>query len=110
MSIKISVSNKVLFKVRGTMTDEAGIARVVDFDLIARRLTMEELQAELADNDRKVTDFLYSVVTGWRRVLDDDDKEAPFSLDGLRELFRTVGLAQLAYKQYLAEVGVKEKN
>lgn len=110
MAIKITVSNQVQFKVRGTLNDDAGVARAFDFDIICRRLGTDELQQELADDKRKLTEVVARVVTGWRRVLDDTDAEVPFSDGALHQLMQIPGLPALVYRQYLQEAGVKEKN
>lgn len=110
MAIKITVSNQVAFKVRGSINDETGAAQAFDFDLIARRLGSDALQAALEDGQRKIPEFLSGVITGWRRVLDDDGAEVLFSPEGLNKLFQIPGLPALAFRQYLAEAGAKEKN
>lgn len=109
MAIKITVSNTVSFQVRGTVADEGGNAQAFSFSLIAKRLLSDELQAYLADEDRKVPDFMAGVVTDWRGVLDDEGNTVPFSADALHRLFQIPGIAGLAFRQYLIEIGAKEK-
>ena len=111
MAIKIIISNTVRFKVKGTIKDEAGTDQPFDFSLTCTRLDAEQIQAKLrTDSEASVTDFLIDVVEDWAGVKDADDKALPFSEDNLRALCRIPGVASLAFRTYLSEVGAKEKN
>lgn len=111
MTIRITVSDRVQFKVRGTITDANGAAEAFEFRLTARRLSASALQAELADTSRRVEEFMAQMVTDWKGVLDDEGNDVPFSTDALMQLFdRITHLAGIAFKSYMAEVGAKEKN
>ncbi len=110
MAIKITVSDRVTFAVKGTLTDDAGAAQGFDFLLTARRLSSDQLQAELQNTERKVPEFMAGVVEGWKKVLDDDGAEVPFSQQALAQLFQIPGLSSLAFSRYLSESGAKEKN
>ena len=50
------------------------------------------------------------MVEDWSGVKDADDKALPYSEDKLRALCRIPGIASLAFRTYLLEVGAKEKN
>lgn len=111
MGIKIVISNTVRFKVKGTIKDEAGTDQPFDFSLTCARLDAEQIQAKLrTDSEASVTDFLIDVVEDWAGVKDADDKALPFSEENLRALCRIPGVASLAFRTYLSEVGAKEKN
>ena len=111
MAIKIVISNTVRFKFKGTIKDEAGTDQPFDFSLTCMRLDSEQIQAKLrGESDASVTDFLVDVVEDWSGVKDADDKALPYSEDKLRALCRIPGIASLAFRTYLLEVGAKEKN
>ena len=111
MAIKLVVSNKVRFKVKGSINDEAGISQPFDFSLVCTRLDAEQIQVKLSsDGDASLTDFLADVVEDWTGVRDSDDKAIPYSTDALRALCRIPGVSGIAFRTYLAEVGAKEKN
>jgi hypothetical protein len=75
------------------------------------RLDSEQIQAKLrSESDASVIDFLADVVEDWSGVKDADDKPLPFNEDNLRALCRIPGIASLAFRTYLLEVGAKEKN
>jgi hypothetical protein len=111
MAIKIVISNTVRFKVKGTLKDEAGVDQPFDFSLTCMRLDSEQIQAKLrSESDASVIDFLCDVVEDWSGVKDADDKALPYTEDNLRTLCRIPGIASLAFRTYLLEVGAKEKN
>lgn len=111
MGIKIVISNTVRFKVKGTLKDDNGTDQPFDFSLTCMRLDAEQIQAKLrGEGDASVTDFLCDVVEDWSGVKDGDDKPLPYSDDNLRALCRIPGIAALAFRTYLTEVGAKEKN
>lgn len=111
MGIKIVISNTVRFKVKGTIKDEAGTDQPFDFSLTCMRLDSDQIQAKLrSESDTSVIDFLADVVEDWSGVKDADDKPLPYSEESLRALCRIPGIASLAFRTYLLEVGAKEKN
>lgn len=111
MAIKITVSNTVKFKVKGTIKDEAGIDQPFDFWLTCNRLDTDQIQAKLnAENEPSSTDFMADVVEDWSGVKDAENNSIPYSEDVLRKLFRLPGVSSLAFRTYLSEVGAKEKN
>lgn len=111
MGIKIVISNTVRFKVRGTIKDEAGIDQPFDFTLQCMRLDSEQIKARLtSDSDASITDFLADVVEDWSGVRDENDKAVTYSETELRRLCRIPGVAAVAFRTYLSEVGAKEKN
>ncbi len=111
MAIKIVLSPLVKFKVEGTVKDEAGVDQPFNFWLTCRRLDADQIKAKLQnESDASLTEFMASVIEGWEGVRDHDDKPLPYSEEALPQLMRIAGVAPLAFRTYLLEVGAKEKN
>jgi hypothetical protein len=111
MAIKITVSDTVGIKVRGTINNEAAVPQPFDFGLTCKRLDADQIRAELASGEEaSLADFLVKVAHGWSGVKGDDDKPLEFSEGSLRELCKIPGVAAVAFRTYLSEVGAKEKN
>lgn len=111
MAFNIEISDTVRFTVKFNVKDGAGVEKPASFDLIAKRLDVDEYKEALA-SETSVTfsDFLASVVTGWEGVRDGSGTPVEFSEDALRKLCKVPGLASLMFKCYGSEVSVKEKN
>lgn len=111
MAIKITVSDMVGIKVKGSINDAAGNPQAFDFGLTCHRLKADAIQAKLrGESDASLTDFLVDVTTTWSNVRDDDNNAVPYSEDAMRTLCNIPGVAAVAFRTYLAEVGAKEKN
>lgn len=111
MAIKITLSDTVGFKVKGSINDAAGVPQAFDFGLTCHRLDADQIQTKLkVENEATLTDFLCDVAVGWSGVRDDADKPLDYTPDNLRALCKIPGIAGLAFRTYLAEVGAKEKN
>jgi hypothetical protein len=111
MAIKIVVSDTVGIKVKGTINDSAGIAQPFDFSLKCIRLDADQIQDKLkSESEASITDFLCDVVEGWNGVRDANDAQLPYDEKAMRQLCKIPGIAAVAFKTYLAEVGAKEKN
>jgi hypothetical protein len=112
MAIKIIVSHKLKFKVRGTIKDEEGRDQPFDFSLICTRLDQDEIKAKLGPggDDTSVVDFMLEVIEDWQGVRDTEDKPMIFTEHNYRSLCRIPGVSVVAFRTYLAEVGAKEKN
>jgi len=111
MSIKIVVSDKLKFKVKGTIKNEAGVDEPFDFSLTCLRLDSDGIKSKLSDNsETSVVDFMLEVIEDWQGVRDADDKPLPFSDVAWRNLCKIPGVSVVAFRTYLAEVGAKEKN
>ncbi len=111
MAFNIEISDTVRFTVRFSTKDEKGVEKPASFDLIARRLDVDEYKDALA-NETSITfaDFLATVVEGWEGVRDGSGTPVEFSEPALRRLCKVPGLASLIFKAYGTEVSVKEKN
>lgn len=109
MAIRIVVSNRVGFKVKGSINNESGNAEPFEFSLVADRLDADALQ-EATRGDRTQPEFMESVVVDWQGVKDEEGAPVPFSLDALRQLCKIPGLAAVMFFAYLAEVGARAKN
>lgn len=111
MAIKIIVSDTVGFKVKGSINDAAGAPQPFDFGLTCVRLDNDQIQAKLKpENEASFTDFICDVARGWSGVRDADDKPMEFSAEAYRQLCKIPGVAAIAFRTYLQEVGAKEKN
>lgn len=111
MTIKIAVSDTVGIKVKGSIYDAAGVAQPFDFQLTCRRLDVDQIQAKLKnESDASYTDFMVDVVQGWGGVRDADDKPLPYTEDAYRALCKIPGVAALAFRAYLDDVGAVAKN
>jgi len=111
MAINIVISDKVGFKVHGEINDAAGVAQPFSFGLTCLRLDADQIKTKLkSESDASITDFMADVVEVWSGVKDADGKTLPYSEDSLRLLCNIPGVAALAFKTYMAEVGAKEKN
>jgi hypothetical protein len=110
MAIKIVVSNRVKFKVRGTVKDDAGVDQPFDFTLTCVRLDADALEVRLRERTLSIVDFMLGVIEDWAGVKDAEDKPLPWSEDAWRSLCLIPGIAMLAYRTYLVEAGAKEKN
>ena len=108
---KIAISNKVKFKVRGTIKDENGADVPFDFTLTCQRLDTEAIRALVKDDaENSVADFLATVTEDWAGVQDADGKPLPYTEANLRAVCKVPGIAPLAFSTYFAEVGAKAKN
>ncbi|MEY5100685.1 MAG: Phage tail assembly chaperone [Pseudomonadota bacterium] len=111
MSIKITVSNLVTFKVAGVDVTETGASEAFDFRVTARRLTSSEFVAAMERADRNVQQFVQEIVVGWDGVVDDEGKPVPFSADAFGQLLeRRMRLAPMILRVYSDEAGGREKN
>lgn len=111
MAIKIVVSDKLKFPIKGTLKDDRGNDQPFSFSLVCKRLDADAIADRAGPgSDTKVIDFLAEIVEDWEGVRDEDDKAIPYSVDALHQLCRISGVSVLAFRTYLAEVGAKEKN
>lgn len=111
MAIKIVVSDKVGIKVKGSIQDETGTAKPFDFNLVCQRLDADQITARLKDEtDKTLTDFMIDVIEDWSGVRGGDDKPLAYTQDSYRALCRIPGVATLAFRAYMTDVGAKEKN
>lgn len=111
MAIKITVSDKVGIKVKGSIKSESGTDQPFDFGLVCQRLDADQIQSRLKDEtDKTLTDFMLDVIEDWSGVRGDDDKPLPFTADNYRALCKIPGITVIAFRAYMADVGAKEKN
>lgn len=111
MAIKIVISDTVGIKVKGTINDAAGVPQPFDFNLTCTRLDADQISAKLkSESEASITDFLADIIQGWSAVRDADEKPLPYTEQNMRQLCKIPGVANLAFRTYLAEVGAKEKN
>lgn len=111
MAIKITVSNRVKFKVKGTIKDEQGVNQPFDFWLTCLRRNADEVK-DLLENasQQTVSDFMASVVEGWEGVRGEDGGAIEYSEARLRELFQIPGIAVMTFTTYFEETSARAKN
>lgn len=111
MAIKIVVSNKVKFKVKGVIRDENGIDQPFDFSLLCTRLDADQITSKLkSDTSDSIVDFMADVVEDWTGVKDAEDAALPYNEATFRQLCKLPGVAGVAFRAYMQEVGAREKN
>ena len=109
MSISLSVSNKVKFKVSGVTKDASGVDQAFSFHLICKRMDKEKT-SELIQEHKNDAEFMAAVIEDWDDVRDASGAPLPYSADNWRELDRLYGLAGLAAQTYIVEKQAKAKN
>lgn len=115
MAIKIVVSDKVKFPVKGNIKNEQGVDEAFSFFLVCRRLPQSEFEKRIADgreseSGNSYTNFLVDVAEGWEGVKDAAGQPVPFTEDNLRALCDIPGVAGITYFAYLHEGGARAKN
>ena len=111
MSFKIVISDKIKFKVRGTIKDETGADQPFDFTILADRLDADTIRARLKDDaEASLADFLAQIIEDWQGIKDADDKPLPYTTANLAAVCKVPGIAALIFQTYFAEVGAKAKN
>lgn len=110
MTIRIAVSNKVKFPVKGTFKDENGIDQPFDFTLTCKRFsTSEEFDQFIAG--KKTTAVLCELTEDWSGVkAPEGGPDLPYSVEMLQQLLALPGMHHLVYMTYLAEAGARAKN
>lgn len=111
MAISLVVSNKIKFKVKGTLKTESGADQPFDFDLVCKRLNTDEVQSLKNEEGSFVyADFMGHVIEGWDGVKDEAKQPVPYTVDAWEALAKIPGVAALAWATYMRENGAKEKN
>jgi hypothetical protein len=110
MAIKIEISDKIKFKVAGTLNTETTIGEDFEFTLVGNNYDTQTLADRLSDKEETKEAFLLKEISAWSSVKDKDGVDVPFSRGAFERLLKTVGLTDLVFHTYLSEVGVKAKN
>lgn len=111
MSFKLVISDKLKFKVRGTMKDDNGTDQPFDFAILAQRLDADTIRARLKDDaEASLADFLGHIIEDWQGIKDADDKPLAYTPAALAAVCKVPGMAALIFQTYFAEVGAKAKN
>lgn len=108
----LAIDDTVDVPVKFTLKTGAG-TKTFAFSVQATRLEQNVINDRLSETERKVTDFMADVITGWsgqRLVLGPDGQPAEFSPDALAAMFRVAGVAQVLFSAYLKESAAREKN
>lgn len=91
----------------------AGVNKLFSFTVFATRLPQEEITARLEEKDKKASDFIRDLLTGWKDqafVLDEDGKPAEFNADSRDFMLDAAGVASVIFNAYLVEAVAKVKN
>jgi hypothetical protein len=110
MAIKIVLSDKFKLKVQGTYKNESGLDAPFDFTLTCKRMSADDIKTTLESSEQSMVDFIAGVATDWSGVKGADDQALPYSEDNYKALCNIPGVALLAFRTYLEEVGAKAKN
>lgn len=108
---KLVISDTVKFKVKLSVND-AGVSKEFPFWLEGRRIGLEQLKAEIAENgEMKVGDFHAKAcrdnLTGWsdqRLVIGDDGQPAPFGPEALDCLLNLPGALSVIHSAYMEAI------
>lgn len=111
MTHKLAIGNVVVFPVRLKVQD-GPVKKDFHFMFEGSRVSEEEIRATYeTDGDMKLSAFhaerCREGITGWRDqrlVLDEDDKPAPFSPEGLALVLSIPGAATLIYNAWIEAV------
>ena len=122
MAIKITISDKVGFKVKGASNDIDGTEQDFDFGLTAKRLSesaLNDIQSTLIADAAKtgnhsavISRLADHIITNWGNdVRDDAGSPIPYTPESFTALCQAYkGLGLLIWHTYLANVGAKAKN
>jgi len=122
MAIKITISDKVGFKVKGVFNDADGSEQDFEFTLTAKRLPeadINKIQHELVTDAAKtgnhsavIACLADRIITNWGTdVRDETDAPMPYTPAGFATLCQAYkGLGLHTWHTYLANVGAKAKN
>ncbi len=102
----INVPVKFTFK-------QGGVNKLFSFTVFCTLLDQEEISARLEEKDKKSSDFIRDLMTGWKDqkfVLDGDSNPAEFNADSRDFMLNAAGVAGVIFNSYLAEAVAKVKN
>lgn len=106
---KLVVSDTITVPVAGRLPDAAGNLVPFSFELTARRLPADKMREVMASEELLMTDFLRSVVQGWKGVLDEAGAPIEFSPGAFDSLLNILGMSNLVFAAYLDACGAKGK-
>lgn len=110
MAFVLKKLNKLPVRVKGSLPGEDGKPMEFDFTLHCKRLSQEEVEAEQADKDGSVKDFLRRVAEGWEDVKDESGAALTFSVDGLNGMLNNAGMPLLCFTSYMKQIAATAKN
>jgi hypothetical protein len=109
---KLAVEDVVEVPVKFTLKNK-GVNRLFSYTIICDRLPQEVINERLESSNKKVTDFMREVMTGWRDqrlVLLADDSPADFNDESCDVMLNAAGVGTVLFNAYFKECGAKEKN
>ncbi len=102
-------SNIVKFKVKGSVKDGAGVDQPFSFELEATRINQDQARTISKSSDTTI-EVMADLIINWKGVK-DGTADIEYSADNFRALCREyVGLGNVVYSSYIAEVGAQAKN
>jgi hypothetical protein len=110
---KLAIADLIGVTVAGSTITEDGAEKPFKFVLVCKRLTQEQLKAELDSQGRTANKFFEENAQNWRDqdlVLEPGNAPAAFSVDALRLLFTINGMAAACWQAYLQQVMATRKN
>jgi len=120
MSIKIIISNKVTFPVKGVTNDADGAEQEFDFTLTAHRKgdkDLQEIQKALLEESGKpgaealVINKLSELITNWSGVRDESDASMAYDAAAFERLCTSYkNLSVMIWHAYNLHVGARAKN
>ena len=108
---KLVISDTLVVPVAGVVFVE-GKETPISFDLLCKRSTSDEIQADLRaneDGDVDLKEFMRARVTGWRNVQDESGAALEFGDETREALLNFPGVAALAVTSYVQHCGAKGK-
>lgn len=114
MAFKLNLSKTYFTPVVVEVPMDGGRFEKMTFDAEFERLTREEFE-ELIEQQRKdgMTDraLLERVLKGWKKVVDEDGEDVPFSETGKQAVFSVVQAVPAIVKAFFSSMAnVREKN
>jgi hypothetical protein len=94
-------------------TNNNGKGKAFNFNLTCKRLSQEELNAIVKDEEALIKDVMKDITTGWQNqtlVVDEDGTPCPFSDASFDMMLSLKGIGLIAWQSYQKEVGAKTKN
>lgn len=109
---QLAIEDNVKVPVKFT-TNNGGKGKAFNFNVICTRLSQDELDAIIKDEDTDYKALLKRITTGWENqdlVLDHEKKPVEFSAEAFEVMISLTRVHRVIWLSYLDEVGAKTKN
>jgi hypothetical protein len=108
------VAGDYFWPVKFTMPIDGGKHEEKTIDLRLKRLPQSEFDKALVDIQEGTitsTEFAKRLITGWKNVLDEENKEIPFSVESLDQFLEIPNAALAVFQEYYKSLSeTKTKN